>query len=83
MRGSGQETTSYSTATMYIKTAVEGEHMCDCKRDWLWIGSPLEELKYLIFSFLRIGVETKRGVEFRHSTRNAFRNQRKVGSGLS
>ena len=41
----------------------------DCKRDWLWIRSPLEEVKYLckfIFSFLHCGVEAKRGVEFRH-----------------
>ena len=33
---------------------------CDCKIDWLWVRSPLEEVKYLftiIFSFLRSGVE--------------------------
>ena len=22
---------------------------CDCKRDWLWVRSPLEETKYLKF----------------------------------
>ena len=40
----------------------------DYKRDWLWVRSPLEEIKYtfkFIFSFLRSGVEAKRGVEFR------------------
>ena len=61
--------------------------MCDCKIDWLWVQSPLEEIKYLftfIFSFfLRSGVEAKRGIEFRHSTRNASRNRRKVGKGVS
>ena len=33
---------------------------CDCKIDWLWVRSPLEEMKYLlkfIFPFLRSGVE--------------------------
>ena len=37
---------------------------------------PFEEKIYLfifIFEFLRSGVEAKRGVEFRHSTRNASR----------
>ena len=36
---------------------------CDCKTDWLWVRSPLEEMKYLlkfIFPFLRSGVEDKR-----------------------
>ena len=32
-----------------------------------------------IFSFIRSGVEAKRGVEYRHSTRNASRTRRKVG----
>ena len=52
------------------------EAQSDCKIDWLWVRSPLEEVKYLfkfIFPFLRSGVETKRGVEFCHSTRNASR----------
>ena len=40
------------------------------KCDWLWVRSPPEEMKYL-FSFLRSGVEAKRGVKFRHLTRNA------------
>ena len=38
------------------------------KRDWLWIRSPLEEIKYLfkfIFSFLCSSVGAMRGVEFR------------------
>ena len=41
--------------------------------------------KYLftfIFSFLRFGIEAKRGVEFRHSTRNASRIRQKVGNGV-
>ena len=30
-----------------------GEQVCDCKRDWLWVRSPLEGINYylLIFSF--------------------------------
>ena len=36
-----------------------------------------------IFSFLRCGVEAKRGVELRHSTPNASTTQRKVGNGVS
>ena len=59
---------------------------CDCKTDWLWVRSPLEEMKYLlkfIFPFLRSGVEVKRGVEFCHSTRNASRIRQKVGNGVS
>ena len=54
---------------------------CDCKIDWLWVRSPLGEMKYLftfIFLFLYSGVEAKRGVEFRHSTRNASRTRQKV-----
>ena len=40
-----------------------------------------EEMKYLfIFLLLRSGVEAKRGVDFRHSTHNASRTQRKVGN---
>ena len=34
----------------------------DCKTEWLWVRSPLEEMKYLlkfIFPFLRSGVEAK------------------------
>ena len=40
---------------------------CDCKHDWLWIRTPLNEMKYLFkfkFSFLRSDVEANRGVEF-------------------
>ena len=56
---------------------------CDCKIDWLWVQSPLEEmiLKF-IFPFLRSGVEDKRGFEFCHSTRNASRIRQKVGNGV-
>ena len=52
----------------------------------LWVRSPFEEIKYLLtckFSFLRSGVEVKRGVEFCHSTRNASRTRRKVRNGVS
>ena len=52
--------------------------------DWLWVRSPLEEMIYLfIFPFLRSGVQAKPGVDFRHSTRNASRTWRKVGSGVT
>ena len=56
------------------------------KTVWLWVQSPLEEMKYLlkfIFPFLRSGVEAKRGIEFCPSTRNASRIQQKVGNGVS
>ena len=56
---------------------------CDCKIDWLWVRSTLEEIKYLlkfIFPFLRSGVEAKRGVEFCHSTRNFPKIRQKVGN---
>ena len=59
---------------------------CDCKIDWLWVRSPLEEMKYLfkfIFPFLRSSVEAKHGVEFCHLTRNASRIRQKVGNGVS
>ena len=49
----------------------------DRKSDWLWVRSPLEDIKYLFFSFLRSGIETKRGVKFLHSTHNSYRVQRK------
>ena len=53
---------------------AQGAHVCDCKSDWLWMRSPLEEMKYLlkfIFSFLHSGVNAKRDVQFSHLTRNA------------
>ena len=58
---------------------------CDCKTDWLWVRSSLEEMKYLlkfIFPFLRSGVEVEHGVEFWNSTLNASRTQQKVGNGV-
>ena len=36
---------------------------------------PLEEIKYIILSIVRSGVEAKCDVEFRHSTRNAKENK--------
>ena len=53
----------------------------DCKIDWLWVRSALEEMKYLFkfkFSILR----SDGGVVFRHSTRNASRIRRKVVNGV-
>ena len=60
---------------------------CDCKINWLWVQTPLKEMKYLftfIFSFHHSGVKAKRGVEFRHLTRNASQNLAESGErGLS
>ena len=42
----------------------------------------LEEMKYLILSYLRSGVEAKRSIQYRHSTRNALIIRRKLGSGV-
>ena len=56
---------------------------CVCKRDRLWVRIPLEEIQYLIFSFLRYKVEAKRGVKFRPSTRNASKIRRIMGNGVS
>ena len=59
---------------------------CGCKRDWWCLRSLDEEMKYLfkfICSFLRSGVEAKRGVEFRHSLHNVSGIRRKVGNGVS
>ena len=46
-----------------IGQSWRGGTKCDCKTDWLWVRSSLEEIKYLlkfIFSFLRSGVEARR-----------------------
>ena len=56
---------------------------CHCKRDRLWIRFPLEGDNYLIFSFLRSGVEAKRGVEFHHSIHSASSIRRKMKKGVS
>ena len=40
---------------------------CDCKTDWLWVRSSLEEMKYLlqfIFPFLRSGARTSAALSF-------------------
>ena len=58
----------------------------DCKTDWLWVRTPLEEMRYLfkfIFPFLCSVDEAKRGVEFCHSTRNTSRIRQKVGNRVS
>ena len=43
-----------------------GAQACDCNQDRIWVRSPLEEMKYFIYSVLHSGVEAKRGVYFRH-----------------
>ena len=43
--------------------------------------SHLGEVKYFIFSFSHSGNEANGGVEFRHSTRDAFRILREVMKG--
>ena len=42
---------------------------------------PLNIMKYLILSLSHFGNEAKRGDEICVSTRNAFKNQQKVGNG--
>ena len=66
----------------YDASRGAGVQACDCKRDRLWVRFPLEEMKHLIFSFLPFGVEAKRRVKFRHSTRNGCCNRRKTESGV-
>ena len=39
-----------------------GQQACDCKYDRLWVRFSLEEMNYLIFSFLRSGMEAKRAL---------------------
>ena len=77
--------TIYTLSYLYDESWRSGTK-CDCKIDWLWVQSPLEEMKYLLkftFPFIRSGIEVKRGVEFCHSTRNASRIRQKVGNGVS
>ena len=47
------------------------------------IPSQGDEIFIYIYIFIRSGVEAKRGVKFRHSTRNATRIRQKVGNGAS
>ena len=71
---------------LFIKS-IEASHgaeaqACDCKRVELWVQFPLEDMKHLIISCLCSGVKAMRVIEFYHSTRNAFRIQRKMGNGV-
>ena len=69
-----------------IASRGAGVHVCDCKRDQLQVRCSLEEIKQLfklILLFLRSGDEVKRGVQFCHSTRNAFRFRRIMRNGMS
>ena len=47
-----------NSASTYLYKAFRdgGAEECDCKRDRLWVQPPLEEMRYLIFSFLSSGV---------------------------
>ena len=75
---------THLTYKLYIETSRgAGAQACDCQRDRFYVRFPPEEMRYFIFSFLPSGDETKRGVVLRHSTRNASRIQRKMGSGVS
>ena len=43
---------------LYIRGQLR--YKFECKRDSFWVRFPFEEMKYLIFSFLRSGNESKR-----------------------
>ena len=48
---------------------------CDCKVNWLWVRSPLEEMKYLykfIFSFLRSGRRRVKSTALSSATQHAM-----------
>ena len=55
-------------------------HKRDCERVRLSVR--VQEVKYLIFSFLRSGVEAKHDVELHHST-STPPDWRKMGNGVS
>ena len=38
---------SLSISCVLDSSRGAGAQMCDCKRDWLWVGSPLMKIKYL------------------------------------
>ena len=54
-----------------------GVQLCNCEGDRLWVRFALEHMIFLIFSFLPSGIQTKLGVEFRHSSRNSSRIHRR------
>ena len=46
---------------------------CDCKRDWLWVGSPLEEMKYLFkFIFLACALVSRQSVALSFATQHVM-----------
>ena len=59
---------SKSTKTIYVQVQKielwRSGKKCDSKCDRFWVRYLLEEMKYLIFSFLRSSVEAKRGSSF-------------------
>ena len=60
----------------------------NCERDKLWVRFQLEEMKYLIFAFVRFDVETKHGVpplNTQNLQNSAKRRKRKYlnGKGVS
>ena len=54
------QTTKVIIFAFFIGWSWRRDTKCDCKIDWLWVRTPLKELKYLFtftFSFLCSGVE--------------------------
>ena len=64
---------------MYIKKTYNVYETGRVARPRLVVGS----IRTFIFPFLRSGVDAKRGVEFRHSARNASTVRRKAENGMS
>ena len=52
----------YKTKIILEALHGAGTQMCYCKHNKLWDRFPLEEMKYLTFSFPHSGNELKRGV---------------------
>ena len=69
-----------------LRPVVARGHKVCLQIDWLWVRSPSRRWDiylHLYFHFFALVSRVKRGVEFRHLTRNASRNWRKVGSVLT
>ena len=66
----------------YLIEASRGAGVQLCKRDWLWIRSPLGKKKYLFKFYISIFAlipRQKLGIEFHHSTHNALKNLAESG----
>ena len=59
---------TYTCKYRYI-TLIKTDWRPVTKGDILWVRFPLEENKYLIFYFLRSGVEAKRDIDLTHMQR--------------